>query len=420
MTEAQKAVIGCIAYRGDITDCIRAGVEADWFDGPYRAAFECAAGRFADGKHIDSLVLAAGLTGIERPVLFIDACIDAAVVPSNIVGYIDMIRGEYLKKKAGQMTAEDARTILHTEPEEMDRTIAAIEDRWAHIIRHKREETSLLQAADDWLEKWKTKPEEIEGLRWPLYKMNELMSPITDEYIFIAARESVGKTAIALQLCLNNSAYGHRTSYASLESSTSRICTRVLAHVGKVNTLPLRKYRAEPGEYEKAVEARKKLETIPFVITDRGMTIEEVYAWGKMEKSKGSKLLVIDNMKHIRQSRKYNNVTEQFRDYSTRLKWIRDDLRIPLIVLHHLNKELDVSWSDDIRRDADIIIAMTEDEELSIKPTQANGFTGKSIVDWDVQKDRDGERGFSISMEFQKQTQTFVQEHDGGEWDGSE
>ena len=118
-------------------------------------------------------------------------------------------------------------------------------------------------------------------------------------------------------------------------------------------------------------------------------------------------MLLIDNMKHIKPSQKYNSVVEQFRDLSVRIKWMRDDLKMPVIVLHHLTDGGDVSWSKDIRRDADVLLYLTRDEDLSIVPSQVNHYTGKAVVNCEVRKFRDADAGYSVKLEFDKPIQTF-------------
>jgi hypothetical protein len=93
---------------------------------------------------------------------------------------------------------------------------------------------------------------------------------------------------------------------------------------------------------------------------------------------------------------------------SLRLKRMRDDLRIPVIALHHANAEGDVSWSRDLRRDVDVLLMMAHNEERSVTPESANGFRGRWFVDWTVDKCRDGRKGMTLVTEFDKERQVFI------------
>jgi replicative DNA helicase len=161
-----------------------------------------------------------------------------------------------------------------------------------------------------------------------------------------------------------------------------------------------------PAVFAAARAAAEKIKSLPIAIDDAGMTTDQIRAFGQMEKARGARLLIVDNMKHIRYRSK-GSTTEQFREVAQELKWIRDDLDMPLIVLHHLNKDGDVSWSDDIRRDADLLLFLSIDKS-SIPYTPENHWCGRTIINIDCEKARDGRRNFSVQSEFLPQFQTFV------------
>jgi len=187
--------------------------------------------------------------------------------------------------------------------------------------------------------------------------------------------------------------------------------------VGRVNTLAMRHGWPDgsaPSVFKAAREAAEKIKALPIAIDDNGMTTDQIRAFGQMEQARGARLLVIDNMKHIRYRSK-GSMTEQFREVAQELKWIRDDLNVPVIVLHHLNKAGDVSWSDDIRRDADLLLFLAVDES-SIPYTPDNDWQGQTIVNVNCEKARDGRKNFSIQCEFLQNIQTFVDIDRKGEY----
>jgi replicative DNA helicase len=117
-----------------------------------------------------------------------------------------------------------------------------------------------------------------------------------------------------------------------------------------------------------------------------------------MEKKKGSKAIIIDNMKHIHSHSSLHSTAEQFRELSLRLKDMRDRLSMPVIVLHHLTDEMKLSWSRDIERDADIICNLENlDNDLAAEIRRL-GFVCAKNRDW-----KTGE----IEIVFDKQLQRF-------------
>jgi hypothetical protein len=147
----------------------------------------------------------------------------------------------------------------------------------------------------------------------------------------------------------------------------------------------------------------------PYVrISDAQATAEQLIAWGIAEKRAGSRLLIVDNMKHIRTTSKYNSLPELFRELSLKAKRLRDETKLPVIMLHHTNEDGDVSWSKDIKRDVDILITMTKDEDLSVTPA-VPGDQAIDFVRFKIDKNRDGQAGLSVPVRFRKEIQTFVE-----------
>jgi len=238
------------------------------------------------------------------------------------------------------------------------------------------------------------------------------MGHLTDEIVYIAARESVGKTAFAVQMAVQMGFFGIRVAFASLESKRQKLVQRMIAQIGRVNTLDLKFKHGSPSAlsfgFQRAREAGEKIKDLPIAIEDCGMNIDQIRAFAQMEKARGARLLIVDNMKHIRHDGKSKSTTEQFRELALGLKWMRDDLDMPVIVLHHLNKDGDVSWSDDIRRDADVLLFLEVDEKAS-RPYKPPDWTGQTIINVKSEKAREGRRGFQVQAEFLPHHQTFIE-----------
>jgi hypothetical protein len=130
-------------------------------------------------------------------------------------------------------------------------------------------------------------------------------------------------------------------------------------------------------------------------------------AWGHQEKARGSKCLVIDNMKHIITRGRHDNRVELFCHLSAGVKRVRDATGLPVVLLHHLAADDGMSWGRDVARDADIILTMKSDEDRTELPSAENHWIGDWINVIGAEKVRDGMAGFSVSCRFVKETQTF-------------
>jgi len=135
-------------------------------------------------------------------------------------------------------------------------------------------------------------------------------------------------------------------------------------------------------------------------VVDNSITLEMIYAWAKSEVKAGSKLIAIDNSRHLRMTSEYKGDRSAFYSaISLTAKRIRDDFNVPVIMLHHTGREGQVSWSDDIEKDADIVLMLALEEELSTEK--------ECVVGCEVKKNREGFAGATLHAIFDKPTQTF-------------
>jgi replicative DNA helicase len=147
------------------------------------------------------------------------------------------------------------------------------------------------------------------------------------------------------------------------------------------------------------------------VIDGGQRTLDQLYAWGRAEARLGSRLIVVDNTRHIRVRGNVDRVNE-VAEISGRMKQLRDDTGVPVVMLHHssLDKKTgkeDASWSSDIRKDTDIMLFLRHDEEKSKKPLYAGG-AGLWAVMAVVEKNRDAPAGYGVRLKFEKDHQRFT------------
>ena len=406
---AETNILGAIALssRRTMPTCIAEGVKPTWFtDHQQRKAYIRCVDLFATGHPIDSYTLASD--ELEESIIL--RWIEDTPTATNILSYIEALRLEH-KVRSTKQKAELAMDIMVGVTEDtIDQAISDIRALWLER-EEKATKQTIYETGVELLREW-ADPNEGDHLSWPIAKMDREIGPITDELIYIAGRESVGKTALALQMCVCLAHAGVKTSIASMESSQRRITPRLMAMMLNEDILPYKYKKRSESDY-KDMEARWAVaKDLLISVEERGMTMTELYAWAQGEKAKGSQLIIVDNMKHIRTDRKYSSTVEQFRDMSARIKFMRDDLGLPVVMLHHLNKQMDVSWSDDIRRDTDILLLMTENEDRTVPADSKSGFPGEFWVDIDVAKNRDGRSSMTILLEYMKQVQTFRGEHE--------
>ena len=243
---------------------------------------------------------------------------------------------------------------------------------------------------------------------WPIDEMNRSIGRRGHELVYLAARPSVGKTAFIVQMMVVAAQAGIKVALKSLESPTEQILLRLLANLNNYDMSRLKRGDGTSFELERSENFSKRLkEILPLMdICDRPSGTAELAAWAQVAVGRGAKCLIIDNLKHISPTNSKASVVEQFRDYARCLKNIRDDANVPVIVIHHLSRDGQLAWSDDLERDGDIVLHLIPDAESQNE--------GHEVIDakvlLEVRKNRDGLAGISHRLRFYKKSQSFSSE----------
>ena len=378
-----RATMAC-AWFADST----AGATWDWMLNRYRQSKPCGfvevldCAKTADGK----------------------AWIHQAVELSSPVAYaakqIQEIRSAWLRREGALTLTQAAKELADAETPDVALCNTARDV--LNLAKNIEEDKPLATVAREQFEAWKQR-KDSEHIYWPIQAMRNTYGFIECDLICLLAQPSCGKTAFALQCAATWAKQGHGVAIKSLESKRGQIASRLIASLGNVNVSRVRRNVALDVEREQYLAACGILEGLPIEVDDKGCDIAGVYAWAVSAKQRGAKVLILDNLKHIRNGSHTKDVTELHREHFLGCKWIRDDLELPFMVLHHTNDEGKAAWSRDIERDADVMLYMTEGEGT----LKGDPETERYFVDFTFAKYRDEASGALFEMEFKRAVQTF-------------
>src|SRR6185295_504452 len=190
------------------------------------------------------------------------------------------------------------------------------------------------------------------------------------EMIVIAARPSVGKTSLAMNIaehvCIEQKL---PVGVFSLEMSASSLVLRMLCSRSRVNMRNIRDGFLAERDFPKLTGAAGKLANAPIFIDDSsGLSILQLRAKARrMHQQYGIKLFVVDYLQLLHSSsRRAENRQQEIADISNGIKALAKELQVPVIVLSQLNRELekdknrkprmsDLRESGAIEKDADLI-----------------------------------------------------------------
>lgn len=232
------------------------------------------------------------------------------------------------------------------------------------------------------------------GPRFGLEALDDLVGGFgRSELVLIAARPSVGKTALALQLALHAVREGRRVSMASLEMSRKPIGTRLLVQMSKTSLYRALKGRLSPSEAERMASMGEELAKLPIALMDdASASVASIQAEAERYRAD---LVVIDYLQLIVPEASENR-NEEVSKISRALKRMAMRLNVPVVALSQLKRPdtprlprlTDLRDSGSLEQDADIVVMLHDDparpkERQAIVAKHRNGPTGMVSLFWD-------------------------------------
>ncbi len=203
------------------------------------------------------------------------------------------------------------------------------------------------------------------------------------DLIILAARPSMGKTAMALNLAYNASratrgdgTNGASVGVFSLEMSADQLASRLLSGAAHVNSTSLIRGDLKDEEFGRLVAAANDLADLPLYIDDTpGLSITALRARARrMKRQYNIGLLVVDYLQLLQANVKGNdNRVQEISQISMGLKNVARELNIPVIALSQLSRAVeqrdnkrpmlsDLRESGSIEQDADIVMFLFREE----------------------------------------------------------
>jgi replicative DNA helicase len=220
------------------------------------------------------------------------------------------------------------------------------------------------------------------------------------DLIIIAARPSMGKTALALNIAYHAAhKAGVPVAFFSLEMSKEQLVQRLMASEGKINSHRLRSGQMEPEEWVALNQVEELLMKAPIYISDKpSPTPMEIRAQARRLKSRhGIGLIIVDYLQ-LAQDPRAKSREQEIGGISRALKALAKELDVPVIVLSQLNREVekrpnkrpilaDLRDSGQIEQDADLVLFIYRDE------VYWEGSPDKGIAEVWLAKQRNGPIG---------------------------
>jgi replicative DNA helicase len=251
---------------------------------------------------------------------------------------------------------------------------------------------------------------EISGVSTGYVDLDHLTAGLqNNELVILAARPSVGKTAMALNIIRHIIVEEKLPCFfVSLEQARIELAERLLVCQARVNSHSLRKGTLSSDEMQRILDAGGTLHKAKLFIDDTpSQTMLRIAANARRLKLReGIRLVVIDYLQLIEPENRRDPRQEQVAQTSRRLKFLARELEIPVMALAQVNRSSedrqdhrprlsDLRESGSIEQDADTVFMLH-------RPGKSDGGIEDNIIEVIVAKQRNGPTG-EITLAYLKQ-----------------
>ncbi|MEW6323286.1 MAG: replicative DNA helicase [Acidobacteriota bacterium] len=224
------------------------------------------------------------------------------------------------------------------------------------------------------------------------------------DLVIVAARPSMGKTSLVLNICQHVATHGGVAGFFSLEMSREQLFMRMLSSEAKIDSYRLMSGQIGQREYGSITHALETLSAAQMFVDDTaGIGVLEMRAKARrLQAEHGLSILAVDYIQLMTGRGRFENRTLELAAISRSLKGLAKELNVPIVVLSQLSRApearsdkrpqlSDLRESGALEQDADVVILIFREEMYKLdkdQPAETDG-TAELIV----AKQRNGPTG---------------------------
>jgi len=423
--DAEQAVLGSLMVDRELMAVVSEILQRSDFYAPHHATvYEVLTNLYERGEPIDKVSVAEELR--RRKLLddigggeFLSQLLNSVPTTASAEYYAKLVADKAVLRSL--ITAGARITSLGFEPsEEVEETLDRCEQMIFEIgRRHTGGFTlvkELLKPTFEQIDKLYHQQGNVTGVPSGFRKLDQITTGFQPgELIIIAARPSMGKTALCLNIAMHAAKEAGKTvAVFSLEMSNEQIVQRLLSGEAKIDAHRLRSGNIRDEEWKAITAAMGTLAEVPIYIDDSAaLRVSEVRSRARRLRSKsGLDMIVIDYLQLLNPSNPKANRVEVVDEFCRGLKSLAKELKIPVMALAQLNRSpesrndkrpmlSDLRESGGIEQEADVVAFIYRDEYYN-PPTPEN----EHLAELNIAKQRNGPTG-TVMLRFDKRFTTF-------------
>lgn len=415
--EAEQAVISCMLFdkEGILTACELLTGE-DFYRSQHKIIFDAIENLYEEGEPVDIITLKNKLESMNYfeqvgGIEYILNLTNIVSTSANIRNYCQIVSEKSIRRKLIKVSKE-VQTLSFDNTKNIEEIIDKTEKKFFNISYKESNKDfypidEILEETIEKLEKLFKNKNKVTGLETGFIDFDHKTAGLQpSDFILIAARPSMGKTAfvlnIAQNVCINKNI---TTAIFSLEMSKEQLISRLICSEGNIDSQKF-KVGDIQNDWGQIIESIGNISDSPLYIDDNStITISEIRRkCRKLKRDKNLGLIIIDYLQLMSSNSRFESRQQEISSISRSLKSLARELNVPIIALSQLSRAVeqrkpprpmlsDLRESGAIEQDADLVCFLYREEYYNpetekkgaaelIIAKQRNGSVGTIDLTW--------------------------------------
>lgn len=389
--EAEQALLGALlVYPEVVAPVIENDLrQDDFFEPKHQIIFEHMSELIAENRIVDPAILLSRLEDhqdVERVggIEYLTILADNGAAPSSVKYYIDLVQEKSQTRRLIQAGQRISDTGFDTSVP-LNELLDMAEQEILEVTRVRRtsELLSSHEVVQDFLDnlsKIRESDDRITGLKTGYHSLNNVTNGLQrGDFIVLAARPSMGKTAFALNLALNVARFNDESEASvalfSLEMPARHLIGRMISAQSSIQSEFLRSGNLDDEQMNDLHMAANALSQLNIFIDDSStITMPEIFSkCRKLKAEKRLDMVVIDYIQLISGTSRSESRQQEVSEISRSLKQLAREMDVPVIGLSQLSRSVekrdnkipqlsDLRESGSIEQDADIVMFLYRED----------------------------------------------------------
>lgn len=402
--DAEAAVLGAILLHQDALDDVAGHLAAtDFYRAAHRQIFEAMTTLASQKKPVDFLTLKDALTSAGKleevgGQAYLASLTDGRGRSSHVTAYADLVH----EKARLRAMIYSATKLIQQAYEAGDDAASILDSAEQTLFELSRGEQhggfkplkDIIPGVMDQIEHWVSMKSGVSGVSSGFTDLDQMTRGFQPgNLIILAARPSMGKSALAMNIAQYVAGAGQAVGFFSLEMSEHELGVRTLTAAAGVDGHWLQRGRIRESEWGRLAMAIQSLSVLPLYIDESPfITAFEMRSRARRLKAeRGLGLLIIDytQLMLAQESDRRENRTLELAAITRALKGLAKDLKIPVIALSQLSRRVeerqdkrpmlsDLRESGSLEQDADVVLFIYR--EAVYKETDENRRVAELII----------------------------------------